>query len=118
MVQDQGKDVRGRKRSLLSRRRKGESHVICFEPKPAQLCEEMHRLEAQRISDGVHQKTLHPLVKFVDDFKSLNFAGDVAMERQVDWGSSAISLITLPKQMLSRYREPFPTPPSSGPTTL
>jgi hypothetical protein len=35
-------------------------------------------------TDGVHQKTLNRLVKFIDDFKSLNFAGDVEMERQLD----------------------------------
>jgi hypothetical protein len=50
----------------------------------AQLCDEM--LSAMRTgkTDGVHQKTLNRLVKFIDDFKSLNFAGDVEMERQLD----------------------------------
>ncbi|MEX2579208.1 MAG: hypothetical protein WD342_09125 [Verrucomicrobiales bacterium] len=35
-------------------------------------------------TEGVHQKTLNRLVKFIDDFKSLNFAGDTAMEQQLD----------------------------------
>jgi hypothetical protein len=35
-------------------------------------------------TDGVHQKTLNRLVKFIDDFKSLNFAGDNEMEQQLD----------------------------------
>jgi len=35
-------------------------------------------------TDGVHQKTLNRLVKFIEDFKSLNFAGDVEIERQFD----------------------------------
>ena len=33
---------------------------------------------------GIPQKTFNRLVKFIDDFKSLNFAGDVAMERLLD----------------------------------
>jgi hypothetical protein len=35
-------------------------------------------------TDGVHQKTLNRLVKFIDDFKQLNFAGDKEMEQQLD----------------------------------
>jgi len=35
-------------------------------------------------TDGVHQKILNRLVKFIEDFKSLNFAGDVKVERQFD----------------------------------
>ncbi len=50
----------------------------------AQLCDEMLASMRTGKTDGVHQKTLNRLVKFIDDFKSLNFAGDVEMERQLD----------------------------------
>jgi hypothetical protein len=33
---------------------------------------------------GVHQKTLNRLVKFIDEFKQLNFAGDRQMEAELD----------------------------------
>ena len=50
----------------------------------AQLCDEMLASMRSGKTDGVHQKTLNRLVKFIDEFKSLNFAGDVEMERQLD----------------------------------
>lgn len=36
------------------------------------------------MGQGVHQKTLNRLVKFIDDFKQLNFAGAVEMEQQLE----------------------------------
>jgi hypothetical protein len=33
---------------------------------------------------GVHQKTLNRLVRFIDQFKQMNFANDVEMERQLE----------------------------------
>jgi hypothetical protein len=33
---------------------------------------------------GVHQKTLNRLVEFIDQFKSLNFAGDRDLEAKLD----------------------------------
>jgi hypothetical protein len=70
----------------------------------AQLCDEM--LSAMRTgkTDGVHQKTLNRLVKFIDDFKSLNFAGDVEMERQLD---------QVRKELLSRSAEDYRQSPSA-----
>ena len=35
-------------------------------------------------TSGVHQKTLNRLVKFIDEFKSLNFAGDAEMEAMLE----------------------------------
>ena len=49
----------------------------------AQLCEEM--LESMRTGKtGVHQKTLNRLVRFIDEFKQLNFVGDQEMEAQLE----------------------------------
>jgi len=50
----------------------------------ARLCDEMLQSMRSGKTEGVHQRTLNRLVKFVDDFKSLNFAGDVEMERQLE----------------------------------
>ncbi|MEX2579788.1 MAG: DUF3150 domain-containing protein [Verrucomicrobiales bacterium] len=50
----------------------------------ARLCDEMLASMRSGKTEGVHQKTLNRLVKFIDDFKSLNFAGDTAMEQQLD----------------------------------
>ena len=50
----------------------------------ARLCEEMLASMRTGKTDGVHQRTLNRLVKFVDDFKSLNFAGDAEMEAQLE----------------------------------
>jgi len=33
---------------------------------------------------GVHQKTLNRLVKFIEEFKQLNFAGDRQMESELE----------------------------------
>jgi len=35
-------------------------------------------------TQGVHQKTLNRLVRFIDQFKQLNFAGDHAMDEKLD----------------------------------
>jgi hypothetical protein len=49
----------------------------------AKLCEEM--LESMRTGKtGLHQKTLNRLVKFIDEFKQLNFVGDQEMEGQLE----------------------------------
>jgi hypothetical protein len=49
----------------------------------ATLCEEM--LQSMRSGKtGVHQKTLNRLIRFIDEFKQLNFVGDREMEAQLD----------------------------------
>jgi len=57
--------------------------ITTLRTQTAQLCHEM--LESIANSDtGVHQKTLNRLVRFIDQFKHLNFAGDTEMERQLE----------------------------------
>ncbi len=57
--------------------------VASLREQTATLCHEM--LESIRTSEtGVHQKTLNRLVKFIDRFREMNFAGDADMERQLD----------------------------------
>ena len=57
--------------------------VATLRQQTAQLCEEM--LESIRSSKtGIHQKTLNRLVRFIDQFKDLNFAGDREMEEHLE----------------------------------
>jgi hypothetical protein len=49
----------------------------------ATLCEEMLS-SMQNGKKGVHQKTLNRLVRFIDEFRQLNFVGDQEMEAQLD----------------------------------
>ena len=57
--------------------------VASMRTQTAQLCEEM--LESIRTcKTGVHQKTLNRLVRFIDQFKDLNFAGDREMEEHLE----------------------------------
>jgi len=50
----------------------------------AQLCDDMLDSMRRGKTSGVHQKTLNRLVKFIDDFKQLNFADDQEMEEQLE----------------------------------
>jgi len=57
--------------------------VASLRQQTGQLCEEM--LESMRSGKtGVHQKTLNRLVRFIDEFKQLNFVGDRQMEAELD----------------------------------
>lgn len=57
--------------------------VASLRQQTAQLCDEM--LESMRsCKTGVHQKTLNRLVRFIDQFKSMNFVGDHQMEEQLE----------------------------------
>lgn len=57
--------------------------VASLRQQTADLCSEM--LSSIRESKtGVHQKTLNRLVRFIDQFKQLNFVGDRQMEEQLD----------------------------------
>ena len=58
--------------------------VIELRHQTAQLCDEMLASMRSGKTDGIHQKTLNRLVKFIDEFKQLNFAGDTEMEQQLD----------------------------------
>ncbi len=57
--------------------------VASMRQQTAQLCGEM--LESMRAGKtGVHQRTLNRLVRFIDEFKKLNFAGDREMESELE----------------------------------
>jgi hypothetical protein len=57
--------------------------VASLREQTAQLCEDM--LSSINGSEtGVHQKTLNRLVKFIEQFKSMNFANDAVMEQQLE----------------------------------
>ena len=47
---------------------------------------------------GVHQKTLNRLVRFIDQFKQMNFAGDSDMEQQLE---------NVKKELLSKAAEEY-----------
>ncbi len=56
--------------------------VAALREQTAQLCDEM----LQSISGsetGVHQKTLNRLVRFIDEFKQMNFVNDTEMEQRL-----------------------------------
>jgi len=57
--------------------------VASLRQQTAELCEQM--LESIRTgTKGVHQKTLNRLIRFIDEFKQLNFVGDREMEAQLE----------------------------------
>jgi hypothetical protein len=57
--------------------------VASLREQTAQLCQEM--LESiNSCETGVHQKTLNRLVRFIDQFKQMNFANDTVMEQQLE----------------------------------
>ena len=57
--------------------------VASLREQTATLCNEMlHSI--QNCETGVHQKTLNRLVRFIDQFKQMNFVNDVEMERQLE----------------------------------
>jgi hypothetical protein len=59
------------------------SCVASLREQTSKLCEEM--LESIKSGkNGVHQRTLNRLIKFIDEFKTLNFVGDRQMEEQLD----------------------------------
>ena len=57
--------------------------VALLRSETAQLCDDM-LASMQDGKTGVHQKTLNRLVKFIDQFKQLNFAGDSEMEQRLE----------------------------------
>ncbi len=67
--------------------------VASLREQTAQLCQEMLSSISDGKTDGVHQKTLNRLVRFIDQFKGMNFANDTAMEEQLE---------TVRRELLSR----------------
>ncbi len=57
--------------------------VASLREQTAQLCDEMLQ-SINGCETGVHQKTLNRLVRFIDQFKSMNFVGDADMEQQLE----------------------------------
>ena len=76
--------------------------VASLREQTATLCEEM--LQSINTSEtGVHQKTLNRLVKFIDQFKQLNFANDSAMEEQLEQVRSELLSKTAEEYRDSQY---------------
>jgi hypothetical protein len=57
--------------------------VASLREQTAELCEQMLS-SINNCDTGVHQKTLNRLVRFVDQFKQLNFVNDSVMEQQLE----------------------------------
>lgn len=57
--------------------------VASLREQTAQLCQEMLN-SINNSETGVHQKTLNRLVRFIDQFKQMNFMNDTEMEQQLD----------------------------------
>ncbi len=71
--------------------------VATLRQQTGQLCQEM--LESINTCEtGVHQKTLNRLVKFIDQFKQMNFVNDSEMEAQLE---------AVRKELLTRSAEEY-----------
>jgi len=90
-IEQQQKVIRAREQAVLQAAEKINQGVENFisdcvaslREQTASLCEEM--LESMKTGKtGVHQKTLNRLVKFIDEFKTLNFVGDRELEEQLE----------------------------------
>jgi len=57
--------------------------VASLREQTAQLCQDM-LTSINECETGVHQKTLNRLVKFINQFKSMNFVNDSVMEQQLE----------------------------------
>jgi hypothetical protein len=58
--------------------------VASLREQTATLCGEMLASISDGKTEGVHQKTLNRLVRFIDQFKAMNFANDTEMEAQLE----------------------------------
>lgn len=58
--------------------------VTSLRGQTAQLCDEMLNSMRSGKTQGVHQKTLNRLVRFIDQFKAMNFADDREMEQRLE----------------------------------
>ncbi|MEA3210779.1 MAG: hypothetical protein QOE70_3836 [Chthoniobacter sp.] len=72
--------------------------VATLREQTAQLCHEMLQSIDSGKTDGVHQKTLNRLARFIDQFKQMNFANDTMMEQQLE---------QVRKELLSRTAEEY-----------
>ena len=82
--------------------------VASLREQTANLRHEM--LESIRTGEtGVHQKTLNRLIRFIDQFKQMNFVGDVEMEQQLE---------TVRRELLTRTAEDYRQGGASARATL
>ena len=82
--------------------------VTSLRAQTATLCEEMlHSIATGE--NGVHQKTLNRLIRFIDQFKQMNFVGDVEMEQQLE---------TVRRELLTRTAEEYRQGGSSARASL
>jgi len=82
--------------------------VASLREQTANLCSEM--LQSIRTGEtGVHQKTLNRLIKFIEQFKAMNFVGDATMEQQLE---------TVRRELLSRTAEEYRQGGSSARASL
>lgn len=58
--------------------------VATLRQEAARVCEDMLGAIQSGKTEGVHQKTLNRLLRFIDDFKQMNFAGDTEFEQILD----------------------------------
>ena len=71
--------------------------VASLREQTAKLCDEMlHSINNSET--GVHQKTLNRLVRFIDQFKQMNFVNDTVMEQQLE---------NVRKELLSKTAEEY-----------
>lgn len=71
--------------------------VASLREQTAQLCDDMlHSINNSET--GVHQKTLNRLVRFIDQFKGMNFVNDTEMEQQLE---------SVRKELLSKTAEEY-----------
>jgi hypothetical protein len=71
--------------------------VASLREQTAKLCEDM-LTSINECETGVHQKTLNRLVRFIDQFKTMNFVNDTVMEEQLE---------TVKKELLSKTAEEY-----------
>jgi hypothetical protein len=71
--------------------------VASLREQTAQLCQDMLQ-SINGCETGIHPKTLNRLVRFVDQFKSMNFANDTVMEQQLEG---------VKKELLSKTAEEY-----------
>jgi len=71
--------------------------VASLREQTAQLCEDMLS-SINGCETGVHQKTLNRLVRFIDQFKNMNFVNDRVMEQQLE---------SVKRELLSKTAEEY-----------
>jgi hypothetical protein len=100
--------------------------VASLREQTATLCEEMLQSISDGKTDGVHQKTLNRLTRFIDQFKQMNFANDAQMEAQLNtrrirrFSSAGSSTVACSPQLSTQRsissRLPSSMPSSSSPS--